>query len=138
MNTEKELELLKAENVQLKRDQEFLFLVLDISLGVVEQWAKDNGLLAAASENSNQDFANRDNQVRVFIEQIRKLDQDALINRMVGLLDARNTSCCFGNCRLTGRMPTQMSRWRRAKRNIPERSGRSMHTGSGAAPGTVW
>ena len=50
MNTEKELELLKAENVQLKRDQEFLFLVLDISLGVVEQWAKDNGLLAAASE----------------------------------------------------------------------------------------
>lgn len=87
MNTEKELELLKAENVQLKRDQEFLFLVLDISLGVIEQWAKDNGLLVAASENSNQNFANRDNQVRVFIEQIRKLDQDALINRMVGLLD---------------------------------------------------
>lgn len=87
MNTEKELELLKAENVQLKRDQEFLFLVLDISLGVVEQWAKDNGLLVAASENSNQNFSNRDNQVRVFIEQIRKLDQDALINRMVGLLD---------------------------------------------------
>lgn len=82
-----EVDRLKAENAQLKRDQEFLFLVMDIGLSVIEKWADANGLLSSASENSDQDFSNRDNQVRVFLEQIRKADQDALINRLVGLVD---------------------------------------------------
>ena len=82
-----ELEQLKAENAQLKRDQEFMFLVMDIGLSVIEKWADANGLLSSASENSDQDFSDRDNQVRVFLEQIRRADQDALINRLVGLVD---------------------------------------------------
>ncbi len=83
----KELELLKAENSQLKRDQEFLFLVMDIGLEVVEKWAKENGLLATDSEDSEKDFANQNNQVRLLIEKIRKADQDALFDRLIGLLD---------------------------------------------------
>ena len=83
----KELELLKVENSQLKRDQEFLFLVMDIGLEVIEKWAKENGLLVAGSEDSEKDFANRNNQVRIFIEKIRKADQDALFDRLIGLLD---------------------------------------------------
>ncbi len=83
----KELELLKAENSQLKRDQEFLFLVMDIGLEVIEKWAKENGLLVAGCEDSEKDFANRNNQVRIFIEKIRKADQDALFDRLIGLLD---------------------------------------------------
>lgn len=81
-----ELERLKAENAQLKRDQEFLFLILDIGMHAVEEWARKNGLLAAG-ENPDQNFPDRDNQIRIFIEQIRKLDQDALLNRLAGLLD---------------------------------------------------
>ena len=49
-------------------------------------WKKKNGLLAAG-EDPNQNFPDRDNQIRIFIEQIRKLDQDALLNRLAGLLD---------------------------------------------------
>ena len=41
----KEMEMLKAENAQLKRDQEFMFLVMDIGLEAVEQWARENSLL---------------------------------------------------------------------------------------------
>ena len=44
----------------------------------VEEWARKNGLLAAG-EDPNQNFPDRDNQIRIFIEQIRKLDQDALL-----------------------------------------------------------
>lgn len=83
----KKIEMLVAENAQLKRDQEFLFLVLDIGMRSVEEWAKQNNLLDVAGENSDQNFPDRDNQVRIFIEQIRKLDQDALLDRLVRLLD---------------------------------------------------
>lgn len=82
-----ELEMLRAENEQLKRDQEFLFLVMDLGLSAIEEWARSNDLLASAGENAEQNLPNRDNQVRVFIEKIRKADQDALFDRLIGLLD---------------------------------------------------
>lgn len=82
-----ELEMLKAENDQLKRDQEFLFLVMDMGLCVIEKYLRENNLLPIASKYVNQDSSNRDNQIRVFIEQIRKADQDALVDRLVGLVD---------------------------------------------------
>ena len=83
-----EIEMLKAENEQLKRDQEFLFLVMDMGLNVIEIWAKENGLLKPSTENSQQNFSYRDNQIRIFLEKIRKADQDALIDRLVGLVDS--------------------------------------------------
>lgn len=83
-----EIEMLKAENEQLKRDQEFLFLVMDMGLNVIEIWAKENGLLNSSTENSQQNFSYRDNQIRIFLEKIRKADQDALIDRLVGLVDS--------------------------------------------------
>lgn len=83
-----EIEMLKAENEQLKRDQEFLFLVMDMGLNVIEIWAKENGLLKPSTENSQQNFSHRDNQIRIFLEKIRKADQDALIDRLVGLVDS--------------------------------------------------
>lgn len=38
----------------------------------VEEWARKNGLLAAG-EDPNQNFPDRDNQIRIFIEQIPTL-----------------------------------------------------------------
>lgn len=80
-----ELEMLKAENSQLKRDQEFMFLVIELAMATVEKWAKDNDLLLR--EDTDQNLPNGNNQVRVFVEQIRKLDQDTLFDRLVCLLD---------------------------------------------------
>ena len=82
-----EIEMLKAENEQLKRDQEFLFLVMDMGLNVIEIWAKENGLLKPSTENPQQNFSHRNNQIRIFLEKIRKADQDALVDRLVGLID---------------------------------------------------
>ena len=83
----KEMEMLKAENAQLKRNQEFMFLVMDIGLEAVEQWARENSLLMDAGEDVQKNLSYRNNEVRVFIEKIRKADQDALFNRLIGLLD---------------------------------------------------
>ena len=83
----KEMEMLKAENAQLKRNQEFMFLVMDIGLEAVEQWARENSLLMDAGEDVQKNLSYRNNEGRVFIEKIRKADQDALFNRLIGLLD---------------------------------------------------
>ncbi len=91
-NNCKELEILKSENAQLKRDQDFMFLVMDIGLEAIEQWARQNNLLMSGSKDSEKDFSNGDNQVRVFIEKIRKADQDILLDRLVRLIDRLKNS----------------------------------------------
>lgn len=82
-----ELEKLKAENEQLKRDQDFLFQLIDIGLMVIETWARENGLLDSG-KNTDQNPPKRDNEVRVFLQEIRKADQDVFIDRLVTLLDS--------------------------------------------------
>lgn len=82
-----ELEKLKAENAQLKRDQDFLFQLIDIGLMVIETWARENGLLDSG-KNTDQNLPKRDNEVRVFLQEIGKADQDIFIDRLVTLLDS--------------------------------------------------
>lgn len=87
MRNTNELEKLKAENEQLKRDQDFLFQIIDIGLMVIETWARENGLLDSG-KNTDQNLPKRDNEVRVFLQEIRKADQDVFIDRLVTLLDS--------------------------------------------------
>ena len=82
-----ELEKLKAENAQLKRDQDFLFQLIDIGLMVIETWARENGLLDSGKD-TDQNLPKRDNEVKVFLQEIRKADQDVFIDRLVTLLDS--------------------------------------------------
>lgn len=88
----KNCELLKqkeAEVAELKKDQDLFFLLLELGLIAVEQWARDNGLLVCTKENTDQSLADRNNQVSMLLETVRKSCQTApvdLIARILKLL----------------------------------------------------
>lgn len=84
----KQLQRLKAENKILKKDQEFLFLLLDVGMMLVVRWAKDNGFsLDGTHENVKQGSTEWSNQVSVFLNRIRELGQEPLIDWLAGLIN---------------------------------------------------
>lgn len=70
-------ELLKkkeAEIAELKQSEEVLFLLLEVGIKALAKWGKAEGLLET-SENFNKQCTDRDDQILVLLDQIRKLGQ---------------------------------------------------------------
>lgn len=88
-----ELEILRAENELLKKEQEFLFLLLDAGMIAMKQWAKDNGIsLGGTCKCPNQSGTEWDYQISMLLEQIRKSGQETLADRLIRLFDGLQSS----------------------------------------------
>lgn len=85
----KNCELLKqkeAEVAELKKEQDLFFLLLELGLITVEQWAKDKGLLAYAEKDVDQSLTQRNDQVSMLLETIGESCQTAPINLIARIL----------------------------------------------------
>ncbi len=82
----KEMEELKAENRQLLKEQEILFLLMDLGMSAVELWGEKNGLLGG-DKNIDKNFSDGDNQIGMFLDQIGKFGKDSGTDRLAAFLD---------------------------------------------------
>ena len=84
---EKELEKLKAENEALRREQDLMFLLLEVTLTAVEQWGKENGLIRS-EEDANQNIPDGDNQIGVLLNQVGNFSKEVTRDRFFALFEA--------------------------------------------------
>lgn len=85
----KNCELLKrkeAEVAELKKEQDLLFLLLELGLIAVEQWAKDNGLLTCAKKDTNQCLTKRNEQISMLLETVGESCQTAPVDLVARIL----------------------------------------------------
>lgn len=83
----KRMEVLKAENETLRKEQELSFLLLDVILSAIEHWGKQHGLLHA-KENFNKGFPDWDNQVCMLLNQFGEVSKETMRNRFLAILEA--------------------------------------------------
>lgn len=88
---EKELEKLKAENEALRREQDLMFLLLEVTLTAVEQWGKENGLIRS-EEDANQNIPDGDNQIGVLLNQVGNFSKEVTRDRFLALFEALKQS----------------------------------------------
>ena len=84
---ENELERLKAENEELRKEQDIMFLLLDLTLYAVEIWGKKHGLFRGDSKESGTDIDNRNDQISVLLENIGKSGKNVLLNRFLTVIN---------------------------------------------------
>lgn len=75
-----------TEIAQLKREVEFLYLMIDLGMTAVEAWAKQNGLLSPTKEVLEQCRSQGGDQVSVLLEHIGKSGQPATLDGLIQLL----------------------------------------------------
>lgn len=75
-----------TEIAQLKREVEFLYLMIDLGMTAVEAWAKQNGLLSPTKEVLKQCRSQGGNQIGVLLERIGKSGQPATLDGLIQLL----------------------------------------------------
>lgn len=76
----------EAEIKALKRDQDLSFLLMDMILTAVEQWAKQNGLISPAKDVLEKSCGGGRDQIGMLLEQIGEAGQPAALDRLVALL----------------------------------------------------
>ena len=75
----------EAEIAEFKKEQDLLFLLLDLGMTAVEKWAKDNNL-ALTTEKSNQGLTKGNNQIGMLLDNIRESGQEITLDRLIGIL----------------------------------------------------
>lgn len=80
------MEILKAENEQLRKEQELSFLLLDVTLSAVEHWGKQHGLLNP-EEDFNKGFPNWNNQISMLLNQFGEAGKETLGNRFLTIFE---------------------------------------------------
>ena len=85
-----QIEKLKAENEELHKEQELMYLLLDLTLAGVEEWGRQNGLLPKKSVDDC--GADRSNQIRVLLENISEFCEPATRDGFVRILNALDGS----------------------------------------------
>lgn len=82
-----EIEKLKAENANLLKEQDVLFLLLDLTLSAVELWGQQNGLIDKETDPAKE-FVKRHGKISSLLEQIPKMGIEELGNRFAEILGA--------------------------------------------------
>ena len=82
-----EIEKLKAENANLLKEQDVLFLLLDLTLSGVELWGQRNGLIDKETDPA-EEFVKRHGKISSLLEQIPKMGIEELGNRFAEILGA--------------------------------------------------
>lgn len=82
-----EIEKLKAENANLLKEQDVLFLLLDLTLSGVELWGQQNGLIDKETDPAGE-FVKRHGKISSLLEQIPKMGIEELGNRFAEILGA--------------------------------------------------
>lgn len=76
----------EAEVAALKKEQELLFLLLELGLIAMEHWARENGLLPGASTKSDKRLPDWNNQISMLLDKVRKSGQEISLDRLVRIL----------------------------------------------------
>lgn len=76
---------LRAENRKLKKEQDIMFLLLDLGMSAVELWAENNGLLGS-KEDAEETFADGNDKIRMFLDQIGESGKNPRVERFASLL----------------------------------------------------
>lgn len=85
-DSREEMAKLKAENRRLQKEQDILFLLMDLGMSVVELWGEKNGLLGS-KENIDKDSSDWNNQIGVLLDQIREPGKDSRMDRLAVFLN---------------------------------------------------
>ena len=88
---ETECKKLKAENEALRREQDLMFLLLEVVLTAVEQWGKEHGLICS-KQNTDQSVSNGDDQIGMLLNQVGNLGKETTWDRLLALFEALQQS----------------------------------------------
>ena len=80
-----ELLKLKAENQKLRREQDLMFLLLEVIMIAVER--KMDSKSVNSEQNVNQSVSDRDNQVGMLLKGIRESGENSLPDRLLAFFE---------------------------------------------------
>lgn len=87
MNYLKIIENLKAENENLRREQDLMLLLVDLTLSAVEKWGRDHGLISP-EQSADDGIGYRSDQVGMLLDQVGKSGKDSLGDRFTAIFKA--------------------------------------------------
>ncbi len=76
----------EAEVAELKKEQELLFLLLELGLIAMEHWAREKGLLSSSGTQSDQGLSKGNDQISMLLNKVGKSSQEVSLERLIGVL----------------------------------------------------
>lgn len=80
------VEELESENRRLRKEQDVLFLLMDLGMTAVELWGEQHGLFSG-KKDPDEDPSDGNNQIGMLFDKVRKAGKEAGADRLAAFFE---------------------------------------------------